>query len=176
MQKFTIAEILRTRKIGTLGKHSTLDDIIAIYGEPDIYLPDPMRYDESYSVIYGSLVFGITARKKRICEIFITTMKHIGYIQDMLHDEERILSDAHILYDYSQKEIEDYFLRHDIELQVSEDEIDTLFSDQIGVYYPKHYKRPFTKVYPSFEIKYDVKKKRIYHILMYYDYRSKTER
>ena len=173
MQKFTIAEILRTRRIGTLGKHSTLDDIIAIYGEPDIYLPDPMRYDESYSVIYGSLVFGITARKKRICEIFITTMKHIGYIQDMLHDEERILSDAHILYDYSQKEIEDYFLQHDIELQVSED---INYDYMLETYYPKLCKRPFTKVYPSFEVKYDVKKKRIYQILMCYDYRSKTER
>lgn len=89
---------------------------------------------------------------------------------------ERILSDAHILYDYSQKEIEDYFLQHDIELQISEDEIDTLFSDQIGVYYPKHYKRPFTKVYPSFEVKYDLEDKRIFDISMYYDYRSKTER
>lgn len=171
MQKFTIAEILRTRKIGTLGKHSTLDDIITIYGEPDLYRPDPMRYDENFLVCYGSLGIVITARKKRIYGIEMVPFATIGFFEELV--PERILSDAHILYDYSQKEIEDYFLQHDIELQVSED---INYDIMLETYYPKHYKRPFTKVYPSFEIKYNVKKKRIYHILMYYDYRSKTER
>lgn len=171
MQKFTIAEILRTRKIGTLGKHSTLDDIIAIYGEPDIYLPDPMRNNENYSVVYGSLWFAITARKKRIYELSMLPFLTISFFEEQ--GLERILSDAHILYDYSQKEIEDYFLQHDIELQVSED---INYDYMLETYYPKLCKRPFTKVYPSFEVKYDLEDKRIYHILMYYDYRSKTER
>ena len=174
MQKFTIAEILRTRRIGTLGKHSTLDDIIAIYGEPDTYLPDPMRYDMNYTVIYGSLWIHITARKKRIYEISITTLKHVGYITDNLHYPERILSDAHILYDYSQKEIEDYFLQHDLELELSEE--DKVFSYLVVTYFPKYCKRPFTKLYPSFYVKYRLNENNIFEILIRYDYRSKSER
>ncbi|MFN9301201.1 MAG: hypothetical protein ACK6DA_00365 [Candidatus Kapaibacterium sp.] len=167
MQKFTIAEILRTRRIGTLGKHSTLDDIIAIYGEPDFYRPNPMRYNENFLVYYGSLIFTITARKKRICEIYLLAMLPGLYLEK--HGPERILSDAHILYDYSQKEIEDYFLQHDLELELSEE--DRAYNNNLEVYYPKHCKRPFTKLYPSFYVQYNLNENNIYEISMRYDYR-----
>ncbi len=172
MQKFTIAEILRTRRIGTLGKHSTLDDIIAIYGEPDFYRPNPMRYNENFLVYYGSLIFTITARKKRICEIYLVSIVPGLYLGK--HGPERILSDAHILYDYSQKEIEDYFLQHDLELELSEE--DKVFSYLIVTYFPKYCKRPFTKLYPSFYVQYNLNENNIFEILIRYDYRSKSER
>jgi hypothetical protein len=172
MQKFTIAEILRTRRIGTLGKHSTLDDIIAIYGEPDFYRPNPMRYNENFLVYYGSLIFTITARKKRICEIYLVSIVPGLYLGK--HGPERILSDAHILYDYSQKEIEGYFLQHDLELELSEEE--RAYHSNLEVYYPKHCKRPSTKLYPSFLVRYDLEENNIFDVLMRYDYRSKSER
>lgn len=177
--KNTVAEILNSRKIGNIGKHSTLQDVISKFGEPNY-----VRWDGLY--FYNNVVFRINKINKKIASITILKNSNLPF-SPTLKMYKRLNTDLILVLNMKIEEIKQYLKVYNIEIYTNEDE-KNLPVDEFNLYdngnlsvvkliplieyYPKNNKY-FTELDPKFEIVYDFMKNEVHFIKINYNYRSK---
>ena len=179
MKKYTVGEILSTRKVGNIGKHSTLQDVINEFGQPNY-----IRWDGLY--FYNNLVFQINKINKKVAYIGLWGW---GVPKRDFDKNIKILikSDFKKVLKMSIQELKEYLKSYSIEIFTKEDEENLPVEDvkmyKNGVlsvyqsiplinYYPKDNKY-FTEKDPKFEITYCFDYNEITNIDIYFNYRSK---
>lgn len=179
MKKYTVGEILSTRKIGNIGKHSTLQDVLDEFGEPNY-----VRWDGLY--FYNNLVFRINKINKKVASIGIWDNSSLAF-KPTVKMYKRLKSDMQEVINMQIEEVKNYLKSYNIEIYTKEDEnnlpVDDVKMCKNGVwsvyqsiplinYYPKDNKY-FTEKDPKFKITYDFDNNIIIYIRLNYNYRSK---
>jgi hypothetical protein len=112
-KKYTIGEIMATRKIGSLGKHSTAEDVVKLLGEPTKITLDYYKYS-NYFMNYGNLGILISGVKKRILNILIDN-KDATRKRFLKYGTNTVLKDWNKFVKLNSQGIQDYLLSYNIE-------------------------------------------------------------
>lgn len=179
MKKYKVGEILSTRKIGNIGKHSTLQDVLDEFGEPNY-----VRWDGLY--FYNNLVFRINKINKKVASIEIWDNASLA-IKPTVKIYKRLKSDIQEVINMQIEEVKNYLKSYKIEIFTNEDENNLpswehelydngirsiIFLTPLIHYYPIENKY-FTEKDPKFKITYDFDNNNIIYIIVNFNYRSK---
>lgn len=161
--KYTIGEIVQNRKVGTIGKYSTYDDMVKEFGEPSFVRHDGLAY-------YGNLVFQFMLRKKLILGISITSSSKESRRKSGWGNNT-ILKDFNRFNKLDIEALHNYFKEFNVEFY-SEERFNFVSGNTLKRYISKH-----NKFYTIFEPKYEMYvhliENRFYEIDLYFNYRSK---
>jgi hypothetical protein len=163
--KFTIGEIIATRKIGTLGKHSTAEDLIKLLGEPKKITLDYYKYS-NYFMIYGNLSIYISGVKKRILNILIGSHDAV-YKRHLKHGTNTVLKDWNKFVKLDSQGIQEYLLGYNIESK------EIIAIEDISTYIVPKTKQNKFKYNHRHSILYSLKSNKFNQIIIEYNYKVK---
>lgn len=167
MKKYTLGEILSTRKIGNIGKHSTLQDVINEFGVPGFIRWDGLVY-------YGNLIFEVSKVKKRIKSIIICYFYGVKAKDLKYFGENHIIKDFNKIKKMSFDDLKNYLKEYNIEIYTN-DIIHGGNADDLKRFIPIDNKYYSIKD-PKFKILYDFEENYLREIEISFNYRSKRRK
>ena len=176
--KYSIDELLRTRCLGRLGKHSTFEDAISKLGPPDYKQSNFQYTPRSYQWNYHlTLQLKFSVVKKRLASI-ILWLDHDWHRMFFPYDErEEILRKSpykNLFVDFEKYANADRSLALQYAKELG---FECTFDPEYGedtfekadVFYPINDK-PFTRNNPRFHLEFDLEKDRLHNITIKYKY------